>query len=66
MGCIEGIYQHFGMTLSEDTRSRMLAYLESKPRGKFGAHSYEVDEKRSKDRPLFRRYQERYGVPDEM
>ena len=44
----------------------MLAYLDAKPKGKFGKHAYEVDEKRSKDRPLFQRYLELYGVPNEM
>ena len=66
MGCIESTYRHFGMTLSDAAKSRMLAYLEGKPKGKFGKHQYEVDEKRSRERPLFARYQERYDVPDEM
>jgi hypothetical protein len=66
MACIEAIYRHFDMDLSKEARSNMLSYLESKPKGKFGKHSYEVDESRAKDRPLFRRYQELYGVPDEM
>jgi hypothetical protein len=66
MTCIEKIYQHFGMTLSETTKSNMLAYLESKPKGKFGQHQYEIDEARGKDRVLFKRYQQMYDVPDEM
>ena len=66
MACIEKIYSHFQMMLSDEAKSRMLAYLEGKPKGKFGAHAYEVDQERSKDRPLFRRYQELYDVPDEM
>lgn len=66
MACIENIYGHFGMSLSEAASTAMQQYLASKPKGKFGTHSYEVDEKRSKDRPLFRRYQQRYDVPDEM
>ncbi len=65
MACIGGIYDHFGMVLSEEARRRMLAYLESKPRGKFGQHAYEVGERRTRDRHLFRRYQQTYGVPDE-
>jgi hypothetical protein len=66
MACIESVYRHFGMTLSESARAAMLNYLASKPKGKFGKHSYQVDQKRSRDRPLFKRYQQRYGVPDEM
>lgn len=66
MACIESVYGHFGMTLPEAARKRMLAYLAAKPKGKFGAHSYDVDDSRAGDRPLFKRYQTRYNVPDEM
>jgi hypothetical protein len=66
LACIEGIYAHFGMTLTDDARQRMRDYLASKPRGKFGRHDYIVDERKAKDRPMFRRYQELYGVPDEV
>ena len=44
----------------------MLTYLAGKPKGKFGVHRYQVDMHRASDRPLFRRYQERYKIPDEM
>jgi hypothetical protein len=53
IGCMGSIYGHFGMTLGEE-------------KGKFGKHDYRVDEARSKERALFRRYQELYDVPDEM
>ncbi|MFK8049321.1 MAG: sulfotransferase [Halioglobus sp.] len=65
MSSIETIYQHFGMTLSDTARSAMLRYLDTKPKGKFGKHRYEVDETRYADRELFRRYQDLYGVPAE-
>ena len=66
IGCMGSIYGHFGMTLGEEARGRMMEYLASKPKGKFGKHDYRVDEARSKERALFRRYQELYDVPDEM
>ena len=66
LACIEGIYRHFDMVLGTPARQRMLDYLASKPKGKFGQHAYEVDESRARDRSLFRRYQEHYGVPDEI
>lgn len=66
MACIENVYGHFGMDLPDATRACMLDYLEGKPKGKFGAHSYEVDASRAADRPLFKRYQSLYNVPDEM
>jgi hypothetical protein len=66
IACIESLHGHFGMTLGEEARGRMMEYLASKPKGKFGKHDYRVDEARSKERALFRRYQELYDVPDEM
>ena len=66
MGCVDRIYQHFAMELSDRARGAMEGYLETKPKGKFGQHRYEVDHSRSADRPLFRRYQDLYGVPDEV
>ena len=54
------------MPLGGEAKARMLAYLESKPKGKFGTHEYQVDESRSRDRALFARYQQAYRIPDEM
>jgi hypothetical protein len=66
MACIERIYDHFDMTVSDEARTKMLAYLASKPKGQFGKHEYAVDAKRSAERALFRRYQQLYKVPDEL
>ena len=66
MACIESIYSHFGMVLSDEAKQRMLAYLAAKPKGKFGAHAYEVDESKAKERALFQRYQALYSVPNEV
>lgn len=66
MACIANVYKHFGMQLSDAARGRMLEYLAAKPKGKFGKHSYQVDAEKAKDRPLFKRYQDLYDVPDEM
>lgn len=66
MECIEAIYRHFQLTLTAVARERMLAYLKAKPQGQFGKHRYTVDEQRSRDRPLFRRYQQAYNVPNEI
>jgi hypothetical protein len=66
MACIEAIYSHFDISLSGTARDKMLTYLAGKPKGKFGVHRYQVDMHRASDRPLFRRYQERYKIPDEM
>ncbi len=66
MACIERIYDHFDMTVSDEARTKMLAYLAGKPKGQFGKHEYAVDAKRSEERALFRRYQQLYKVPDEL
>ena len=66
IGCIQGVYDHFGMTLAETTKQKMIEYLASKPRGKFGEHSYAVTDSKAKERPLFARYQEYYNVPSEV
>lgn len=66
MSCIEAIYGHFTMALSDTTKNAMLSYLEDKPKGKFGKHSYEVDERHRTDRHFFRRYQELYKIQDEV
>ena len=66
MRCIETIYRHFDMALSTEAVDRMRAYLEAKPKGKFGKHDYTVDAQRDKDRAYFARYQQLYNVPNEM
>lgn len=66
MDCIRNIYAHFGMTLSAEAQARMEAYLTAKPKGKFGAHDYEIDEDKAKERVLFECYQSHYGVPNEI
>lgn len=66
LGCIEGIYAHFDMPLSEQARAAMDAYLAAKPKDKFGKHAYRVEESKAEERPLFARYQALYGVPDEV
>ncbi len=67
IGCIGRIYEYFGMELGAANRQRMLDYLKHKPKGKFGAHAYQVDPARAnRERGLFQAYQEHYRVPDEI
>lgn len=66
LACIARIYAHFGMSLGEGARQRMQAYLQAKPKGKFGTHRYTVDDTRSRERRMFQRYQQAYNVPDEV
>ncbi len=63
IACVEKIYRHFNMPLSDSTKQRMLDYLASKPQGKFGAHNYQSD---ASDRHWFDRYQQHYDIPSEV
>jgi Sulfotransferase family len=65
MRCIENIYAHFGMTLIDSTKKRIQNYLANKPKGKFGKHNYRIDDSKTKERALFKRYQDYYDVPCE-
>jgi hypothetical protein len=66
LACVERIYRHFGWSLSAAARSGMTRYLADKPRAKLGTHRYAVPERTRAERAWFRRYQELYGVPDEV
>ena len=65
LGCVEHIYAHFDAPLTSTAKERMQAYLAAKPRGKFGAHRYEVGDAERAERKLFQNYQRAYQVPDE-
>lgn len=63
-GAMDTLYAQLGMPVTPQLRGAVAAYLADKPKGKFGAHSYAVDEADSV-RALFARYQARFGVPSE-
>ena len=67
VGAIEKVYRAFGMEFDDGAARRIRDYLAFKPKHKHGVHRYEPmsAEQVAKNRPWFRRYQERYGVPDE-
>ena len=47
-------------------REAVQAYLAAKPKGKFGAHKYQVNEDELEERKYFARYQQAYNVPNEV
>jgi hypothetical protein len=68
IACVEKIYAHFGLELSDVARGRMHRYLEAHPRDKFGTHRYSLeafglDEAVVNER--FKGYRERFGVTAE-
>ena len=62
------IYDFLEMEFSPAAVQRVEEYLRQKPKGKFGAHAYgELSPKEAaRERPFFRTYQQRFGVPDEV
>jgi hypothetical protein len=65
--CIRGIYSHFDMSLDKGAAINMEQYLNNKPKGKHGAHSYSIDaEEATKDWKLFERYRRHYNIPSEV
>jgi len=65
---IERIYEQFSLELSGVAMDAMRAYLAAKPKGKFGEHVYEAGPRAAIAalRERFRRYQETFGIPDEL
>ena len=53
---------------AEGRAERIRRYLAFKPKDKHGRHDYTPmsPEQVARNRPWFRRYQARYGVPDEI
>lgn len=61
------IYDHFGMTLSDEARGRMQRYMDAHPREKRRhVYSTEAADLVSHERQVLRRYQETFGVPNEV
>lgn len=64
VAALEKLYAKIGFTFTPETRTAVEAYLAQKPKGKFGAHNYAVDQQDS-TRKLFARYQDYFNVPSE-
>jgi hypothetical protein len=64
----EAIYTHFGLTMTPQARAAMQAYVAADRRGQRPAHSYDTGDAEtiSRERPLFRRFQDYFNVPSEV
>jgi hypothetical protein len=64
---IAEVYRALRLELSASSAQRMADYLNAKPKGVFGAHSYATEGEGSLlvERPLFESYQRFFQVPDE-
>jgi hypothetical protein len=66
---IAGVYEYFGWEYTDEAETGMRAYLEHKPRGKFGKHFYSFDDlglDLATERERYAGYQERFNVPSEV
>jgi hypothetical protein len=68
LATIERLYAHFGLTLGGAAADAMRAYLARNPKGKHGAHRYDLAAAGldvAEERRRFRRYRERFDLVDE-
>ena len=68
IACIEGIYRHFELELSDVARGRMRNYLEVHPKDEFGVHQYSLEAFSLEEESVsaaFKGYRERFSVEAE-
>jgi hypothetical protein len=66
---VRGVYVEFGWELAPAAEARMRDYLTRRPQGLHGPHVYSFDDlglDRAEQRARFARYQDAFGVPDEV
>jgi hypothetical protein len=68
IACVERIYSHFGLDLSNEARGRMHRYLAAHPRDEFGTHRYSLEAfglDAASVNERFKGYRERFGIESE-
>jgi hypothetical protein len=66
---LRAVYDALGIAWPDDHADAVMAHLSYRPKGGRGDHEYSLDEMdldQTAERARFRRYQERFGVPDEV
>lgn len=66
VGTVAGIYESAGRSLDEDAATEIKAYVAANPRGKYGAHTYDLAEfgvNEAAIRERFASYTDRHDVP---
>ncbi len=66
---VRGVYDAFGWELGSGAEEAMRGYLQRRPQGLHGPHVYRFEDlglDRAEQRARFARYQEAFGVPDEV
>jgi hypothetical protein len=68
VGAVTGVYEHFGIAVTDADRQRVAAFQDDNPKDKHGVHRYTPEQyglSAGRLRERFSRYIERYGVePD--
>ncbi len=68
IACVEKIYRHFELDLSQTARTRMERYLVEHPKDEFGVHRYSLGAfglDQGTVNSLFKSYRERFGIAAE-
>lgn len=68
MQAVRKIYDDLELELSPETEAKMLAFLDAKPKGKYGEHIYSKTppEVIAEERLIYQRYQQYFGVRNEL
>ena len=68
IACVEKIYAHFDLTVSDEFRARMRDYVAAHPKDEFGVHRYSLEAFGLEEESVnaaFKGYRERFGVTPE-
>jgi len=68
IACVDKIYQHFDLELSDEARTRMQRYLVDHPKDEFGTHRYSLEAfglEQDAVNAAFKGYRERFDVAAE-
>ena len=68
IACVEKIYRHFELDLSDEARDRMGRYLAAHPKDEFGVHRYSLEAfglDQEQVNAAFKGYRERFGIEAE-
>jgi hypothetical protein len=66
---VQGIYEHFGETLTAEARTAMREHLARNPKGQYGSHRYALEDfglRRDEVRERFAKYRERFDIEAEQ
>ena len=68
VGMAQRIYEHFGMSMSDEALRRMREFLAKNPRERHGTHRYTLEQfglDRTRERERYRFYQDFFKVAEE-